>query len=88
MPSSEFDPDAMVKRFQSNKTVFCILTEEDYNYFVGRRDLILYVLDRRARLITQLRYLLDEDSWPARELLLVSNNPTPETGAREGRTTP
>jgi 4-amino-4-deoxy-L-arabinose transferase-like glycosyltransferase len=84
----EFDPDAMVNRFQSNKTVFCILTEEDYNYFVGRRDLILYVLDRRARLITQLRYLLDEDSWPARELLLVSNRPTPETGAREGRTTP
>jgi hypothetical protein len=84
----EFDPDAMVKRFQSNKSVFCILTEQDYNYFVGRRDLILYVLDRRARLITQLRYLLNEDSWPARELLLVSNRPAPETGAREGRATP
>lgn len=84
----EFDPDAMVRRFKSNKTVFCALTEQDYNYFVGRRDLILYVLDRRPRLITQLRRLLDEDSWTAQELLLVSNRPVPETSDREGRTTP
>ena len=84
----EFDPDAMVRRFQSEKTVFCALTEQDYNYFVGRRDLILYILDRRPRLITQLRLLLNEDSWAAQELLLVSNRSIPEPGTREGRTTP
>jgi len=84
----ELDPDAMVSRFQSPERVYCVLTESDYNYFVGTRDLILYVLDRRARLITQLRTLLDEDNWAGQELLLVSNRPVPEEGVRDGREIP
>jgi hypothetical protein len=71
----EFDADAMVRRFQSGQRVFCILTEPDHNYFVGSRDQILYVIDRRPRLITRLRGLFDDLSWADQELVLVSNRP-------------
>ncbi len=79
----EFDPDAMVRRFQSQKRVFCLLTEQDHNYFVGSRDQILYILDRRPRLVTRLRGVLDESGWAEQELLLVSNRP-PRAGAMAG----
>jgi 4-amino-4-deoxy-L-arabinose transferase-like glycosyltransferase len=79
----EFDPDAMVRRFTSSKSIFCVITENDYNYFVGTRDLILYVLDRRPRLITQFRFLLDDELWAGNELLLVSNRPATEKESRE-----
>jgi 4-amino-4-deoxy-L-arabinose transferase-like glycosyltransferase len=79
----EFDPDAMVRRFTSSKSIFCVVTENDYNYFVGSRDLILYVLDRRPRLITQFRFLLDDELWAGNELLLVSNRPLNEKESRE-----
>ncbi len=78
----------MVQRFRSTRAVFCILTEQDYSYFVGTRDLILYVLDRRPRLITQLHLLLDEESWAEQELLLVSNRPALEPNMKEGRENP
>jgi 4-amino-4-deoxy-L-arabinose transferase-like glycosyltransferase len=84
----EFDAESMVQRFRSTSTVFCILTEQDYGYFVGARDLILYVLDRRPRLITRLHVLLDEDSWAEQELLLVSNRPALEPSMKEGRENP
>jgi len=79
----EFDPDSMVRRFASSKSIFCVITENDYNYFVGSRDLILYVLDRRPRLITQFRYLLDDELWAGNELLLVSNRPLNEKESRD-----
>jgi 4-amino-4-deoxy-L-arabinose transferase-like glycosyltransferase len=81
----EFDADSMVRRFQSPGRVFCIMTEQDHNYFVGTRDQILYVLDRRPRLITRLRSLLDDRSWAEQELLLVSNQPALEPGTRGTR---
>jgi hypothetical protein len=81
----EFDADSMVRRFQSAGRVFCIMTEQDHNFFVGTRDQILYVLDRRPRLITRLRGLLDDRSWAEQELLLVSNRPTLEPGPRGTR---
>ena len=84
----EFDAESMVQRFRSTRAVFCILTEQDYSYFVGTRDLILYVLDRRPRLITQLHLLLDEESWAEQELLLVSNRPALEPNMKEGRENP
>jgi 4-amino-4-deoxy-L-arabinose transferase-like glycosyltransferase len=84
----EFDADAMVRRFGAGARVYCILTEADYNYFVGSRDLILYVLDRRVRLLTQLRALVDRESWAGQELVLVCNRPMNESGAREGREIP
>jgi len=84
----EFDAESMVERFRSKRTVFCILTEQDYSYFVGMRDLILYVLDRHPRLITRLHVLLDEDSWAEQELLLVSNRPALEPNMKEGRENP
>ena len=84
----EFDGESMVRRFQDRRPVFCILTEQDYNYFVGQKDLVLYVLERRPRLITQLRVLLDETLWPTQELLLVSNQPYREAPTREGQENP
>ena len=82
----EFDANAMARRFQSAARVFCILTERDYTQFVGERDLILYILGRRPRLATQLRYLWNEESWSEQELILVSNRP--ETGPMERRGVP
>jgi len=80
----EFDPDAMVERFRSPATVYCLLSEKDYNYFVGKRDLVLYVHDRRPRLVSQLRHLLNVEEGIEQELLLVSNRPliTPPPDAR------
>jgi hypothetical protein len=79
----EFDAEAMVRRFQGPRRVFCVLTEQDHNFFVAQRDLVLYVLDRRERLVTQFRALLDENRAIGRELLVVSNRPSvePESAA-------
>jgi hypothetical protein len=74
----ELDAEAMVRRFQGQRRVFCVLTEQDHNYFVAQRDLVLYVLDRRERLVTQFRALLDENRAIGQELLVVSNRPSIE----------
>jgi 4-amino-4-deoxy-L-arabinose transferase-like glycosyltransferase len=81
----EFDADSMVRRFQSKERVFCIMSEQDENYFVGSRDQILYILDRRVRLVTRLRGLFDQSSWADQELVLVSNRPPAETAEPAGR---
>jgi 4-amino-4-deoxy-L-arabinose transferase-like glycosyltransferase len=78
----EYDPDAMVRRFQSPRRVLCLMTERDYDYFAGTRDLILYVLDRRPRLTTRLRGVFNQSDPGEQEMLLVSNKPGSESGAR------
>ncbi len=79
----EFDADAMVRRLQSPQRVFCLMTEQDQNYLVGTRDQILYILDRRVRLVTRLSGLFDQNSWAQQELVLISNRPSGESpGAR------
>ena len=83
----EFDPEAMARRFQSQDRVYCLLTEKEYNHFVGSEDIILYILDRRPRLMANMRVLLGQESWAEQELLLVSNRPF-EEAAPEGRQTP
>ncbi len=82
----EYDGDAMVRRFQSGKRVFCVLNEKEYDYFVGSRDLILYVLDRHP--VFSSRVLLSDTDTACQELLLASNMPYSETEAYEGRKTP
>jgi 4-amino-4-deoxy-L-arabinose transferase-like glycosyltransferase len=79
----ELDAEAMVRRFQGPQRVFCVLTEQNHNFFVAQRDLVLYVLDRRERLVTQFRPLLDESRAIGQELVLVSNRPfvEPESAA-------
>lgn len=84
----EYDADSMVRRFQSGKRMFCVLTEKDYNYFVGTRDLIFYVLDRRPGLVIKLRALLNENDRAEQELLPVSNKANLEAGANEDRQSP
>ncbi len=76
----EYDGGRMAARFRQDKRVFCILTEKDYDNFVGKKDLILYVLDRRPRLQIRLRFLLDDRFLAEQELLLVSNRPPPDHG--------
>ena len=77
----ESETDAMVRRFKAGKRVFCIMTERDYDYLVGDRDLVLYVLDRRPRLVTSLSALLGGGrNMAERELLVVSNRPYAEAG--------
>ncbi len=71
----EFDANQMTLRFQSAKRTFCILNEEDLDYFAGERNLALHILDRRPRLVTRLRNVPDEAGRLRQELLLVSNRP-------------
>jgi len=80
----EFDPDSMTARFRGPGRVFCLLSEQDHNHFVGQRDLILYVLERRKRLATNIRSLLNENARIAQELLLVSNRAASEAPASGG----
>jgi hypothetical protein len=84
----EYDGDAMVRSVQADRQVFCIPTEKDYDYLVGARDLILHVLDRRPRLVTNLRSALNEHYAAEQVLLLATNRSDQEAGTREGRITP
>jgi hypothetical protein len=69
----EFDRDAMIRRFRSDSRVFCILDEQEYNYFASRGDLNLHILCRRPRLLIRLRFMIDADGRSNREMILVSN---------------
>jgi 4-amino-4-deoxy-L-arabinose transferase-like glycosyltransferase len=84
----EFEADSMVRRFQGPRRVFCIMTERDHNFFVGRKDLVLYILERRPRLVSQFRGLIDESYRLAEELVLVSNRPPDEATNAAGSGNP
>ncbi len=84
----ELDEESMVRRLQGPARVFCIMSERDYSYFVAQRDLILYILDRRERLVTQLRAMSDRRSAVGRELVVVSNRPPAEDVSAGGPAIP
>jgi hypothetical protein len=69
----------MVRRFQSGKRVFCILSRRDFLDFSSQKDLNLYILDRHARFAVRLNTLLNAGYFPGEELLLVSNRPHSKT---------
>lgn len=81
----EFQAESMERLLRSDRRVFCLMSESDYEYFVGSRDLILYVLDRRQRLVTQLRMLTAPDTIADDELLLVSNRRPPHLAANRNQ---
>ena len=84
----ELDEESMVRRLQQPARVFCIMSERDYSYFVAQRDLILYILDRRERLVTQLRAMSDRRSAVGQELVVVSNRPPAEDVSAGGPAIP
>ena len=84
----ECEPELMVRRLQSPKRVFCIMSESDRNYFVGERNLVLYVLDRRPQLVSRFRDFTDEKRRLGRELVLVSNQPVDFGAAADRREAP
>jgi len=65
----------LVKKFRSGKRIFCILTEKDYNYFVGKTSVAVYALDVHSRFALRLRNLMNPARFPGDELFLVSNRP-------------
>ncbi len=69
----EYSEESMVKRFRSDHQVFCVLTRSDYDYFINKKGLILYILDSRYRITTRLSSLFDRSDGSEEELLLVSN---------------
>jgi hypothetical protein len=75
----ESDPGQMLRRFQSEKRVFCILKREHYDSLAGRGDVKIHILDRRARFSVKFGTLLNGGYSPGEELLLVSNQPCSET---------
>ena len=84
----EYQPEKMVRIFQSPKRVFCIMSASDRNYFVNERRLVLHVLDRRPQLVSRIRDLKDEKSRMDRELVLVSNQPVDYGAAADRREAP
>lgn len=81
----ESDREQMLRRFESSKRVFCVLSREDFAYFVTRSELDLHIVDRRPRFALRFRDLLNSRSFSGEELLLVSNRPQDE---RWGETMP
>ncbi len=69
----EYDTTRMENRLRSEKRVFCILAEKDYNYFADSKDLDIYILDRHSRFSLRLSTLLNSNNFPGEELLLISN---------------
>jgi 4-amino-4-deoxy-L-arabinose transferase-like glycosyltransferase len=82
----ESNPEEMVRRFQSGKRVFCILSRRDLRDFDSQKDLKLYILDRHSRFAVRLNTLLNAGYFPGEELLLVSNRPQSKTVS--GRSSP
>lgn len=68
----ETSPEAMARRFQSGRRIFCILSGADYDYFIQQK-LPLRILDRRPHFSVRFGNLLGPGNRPAKELLLVSN---------------
>jgi 4-amino-4-deoxy-L-arabinose transferase-like glycosyltransferase len=75
----------MEQKFRSGKRVFCILAEKDYNYFVAKKDLKIFVLDRHSRFSIRLSSLLNAGHFPGEELLLISNRQCSTAKSAEDR---
>jgi hypothetical protein len=80
----ESDYERMTSRFESSRTVFCILAAKDYAYFKAK-GLTLYILDRHSRFSVRLGNVLNAGYFPEEELLLVSNRPYSDTESEEVR---
>jgi len=82
----EYSHEQMVLRFQSDRRVFCILSEKDYDYFTNR-GLKIYILDRHSRFAVRLATLLNEGYTPGEDLLLVTNRYLTQSSSSEDRST-
>jgi hypothetical protein len=82
----ETSPEQMALRFQSEKRIFCILSQRDFANFADSRDFKLHILDRHARFAVRLNTVLNAGYFPGEELFLVSNRPNTRTGS--GRSGP
>lgn len=81
----EYDVEGMKRRLLSEKRVFCILTEKDYQYFSDNKELNLYILDRHARFSIRFSALLNAGYLRGEELLLISNRPNSQASPSEDR---
>jgi hypothetical protein len=82
----ESDYARMERRFQSDKQIFCVLSERDYVYFKNK-GLMIHILDRRSRFTVRFGAMLNAGYSPGEELLLVSNRSYPKNKPGEGRPT-
>jgi hypothetical protein len=73
----------MQRRFQSDRKVFCVLTEKDYAHF-EKNGLKLFILDRHSRFTVKFGALFNSGYALGEELLLVSNRPNLEYQTGEG----
>jgi 4-amino-4-deoxy-L-arabinose transferase-like glycosyltransferase len=71
----ETSPEQMAQRFQSEKRIFCILSQRDFGYFADSKNFKLHILDRHARFAVRLNTVLNAGYFPGEELFLVSNRP-------------
>ena len=66
-----FLPDEVVERFRSGKTVYAILSAENYGELAPRLKPPVCIIDRRPTFDVKLKNMLNRDSLP--ELLLITN---------------
>jgi 4-amino-4-deoxy-L-arabinose transferase-like glycosyltransferase len=76
--------EQMIQRFQSERRVFCILSQSDYAYFM-KQNLQLHILDQHSHFSIQIGSLLKNGNYPGKELLLVSNQSYSTIPCRKGR---
>jgi 4-amino-4-deoxy-L-arabinose transferase-like glycosyltransferase len=69
----ESNPERMLRRFRSEKRVFCVLDKRDFGYFSEKQGLNLHILDRHPRFSVRIGTLLNAGYFPGEELFLVSN---------------
>jgi 4-amino-4-deoxy-L-arabinose transferase-like glycosyltransferase len=74
----------MMRRFQSNKRIFCILTEEDYSYFTDK-GVKFIILDRHSPFAIRLGAMLDSGRISGKDLLLVCTQFPELPSSSEGR---
>ncbi|HSW39082.1 MAG TPA: glycosyltransferase family 39 protein [Acidobacteriota bacterium] len=70
----EIDFDRMKERFRSDRRIFCIISETDYEHLVDE-NLTLHILDRRRRFSLRIGDVFKKEVLPGKMMLLVSNRP-------------
>jgi 4-amino-4-deoxy-L-arabinose transferase-like glycosyltransferase len=70
----ETDFDRMIDRFISDRRIFCILSESDYDYFVND-NIELHILDRSPLFSLRMGDIFTSEEFPGKQIILVSNKP-------------
>ncbi|MBN1571213.1 MAG: glycosyltransferase family 39 protein [Acidobacteria bacterium] len=81
----EYDAERLKIRLRSEKRVFCILAEKDYNYIADDKDLETHILDRNPRFSLRFDALFNPEYAAGEDLFLISNRADIKSDSSEDR---